>query len=407
LSTPSVNIPAWRQQLQPASFRGVPFGITEAPVTTGRRTVTHEYPFRDTPYVEDLGRKSREYTLTAFVVGPDYMPARDALLQAMEAFGPGKLVHPYLGTMTVQPGTCSFTETWDNGGMATFTLQFLQSDAIVYPSAVASASSSAQTNATAVNTAASAMLGTAYTLTGQDTTAITNAATGTVTDTVSLISGSLGSTVSTQGLGADAFTAAVANFKSQAAALVVSPVLLAAQYTGLINTLLDAPDGLAAVASLTRLYSSTVAYFGAKTYGSSASALVAHANDAALSQMILFGILSAAATIAVSAAYVSIQQAQATVAGLDTLFNTLVYQVTDDGLYEAVVDLQVSMDAAIPPPGQTLPSVVNVRVVQSVPSLVLCYQVYGDVSEELALVAMNDIVNPFCVPGNTVVQTLQ
>ena len=48
------------EQLQKASFRGVPFEVTSASLTAGRRTVVHEYPQRDKPYVEDLGRASRK-----------------------------------------------------------------------------------------------------------------------------------------------------------------------------------------------------------------------------------------------------------------------------------------------------------------------------------------------------------
>lgn len=385
--------------------------------------MTHEYPFRDAPYVEDLGRKARVYSVTAFVVGPTYMGLRDALIEAMESFGPGKLIHPFLGTLTVQPGEYSFTETRDDGGMASFTLSFLQSTAVVYPSAVASAASAAQTSAITVNSAAAAALATAWAIgpaagqgpawsapdsspNVQDPAAVQAAARQTVTDTVGLVSAGLAPTISTQTT-PDAFAAAITNFYNQAASLIVTPVLLAGQYVNLFGMLANAPNQLIAVASLVRLYGTVLDYFTGKSYGQSVSSQTSAANDAALEQTLLYGILAAAAGLAVNATYESIQQAQATVASLDALFDTLIYSVTDDGLYESVVDLQVATDAAIPPPGQTLPSVVAVPVKISTPSLVFCYAVFGDVSEELEIVAMNDIVNPFCIPGQTDVLTLQ
>ena len=77
------------EQLQKASFRGVPFEVTAASLTAGRRTVVHEYPQRDKPYVEDLGRASRKLTIKAFVVGSDYLARAQRLLAAIEKPGPG------------------------------------------------------------------------------------------------------------------------------------------------------------------------------------------------------------------------------------------------------------------------------------------------------------------------------
>ncbi len=46
----------WKDRLQDASFRGVPFKVEEESTGTGRRVETHEYPNRDKPYTEDLGK---------------------------------------------------------------------------------------------------------------------------------------------------------------------------------------------------------------------------------------------------------------------------------------------------------------------------------------------------------------
>ncbi|MCP9676648.1 tail fiber protein [Escherichia fergusonii] len=40
----------WKDRLQDASFRGVPFKVEEESAGTGRRVETHEYPNRDKPY---------------------------------------------------------------------------------------------------------------------------------------------------------------------------------------------------------------------------------------------------------------------------------------------------------------------------------------------------------------------
>lgn len=63
------------------------FGVTADESEGGRRTVTHEFPQREAPYVEDLGGAPRRFTVQAFVLGSDYMSRRDALEAALQQPG--------------------------------------------------------------------------------------------------------------------------------------------------------------------------------------------------------------------------------------------------------------------------------------------------------------------------------
>lgn len=126
---------AWRDKLQPASFRGVPFFIEGDDATFGRRTVVHEYPQRDKPYAEDMGRATREYSLQAFVVGPDYMAQRDKLLQAIEQPGGGQLVHPFYGQIVVSIKDFRVSHRREDGGMAAFQITFVEAGELAFPQA--------------------------------------------------------------------------------------------------------------------------------------------------------------------------------------------------------------------------------------------------------------------------------
>lgn len=118
---------AWRDKLRPASFRGVPFKVDTATLTAGRRLARHEYPQRDIPFMEDMGRKAREYKVEALIVGADYMDGRDALIAAIEESGAGQLVHPYYGTLqVVVAGECQITESTQHGGLARITIPFIE-----------------------------------------------------------------------------------------------------------------------------------------------------------------------------------------------------------------------------------------------------------------------------------------
>lgn len=116
----------WQDELRPASFRRVAFHVDVATTSAGRRLARHEYPQRDTPYLEDMGRKAREYKVEAFLVGPEYMAERDALLGAIEEAGPGQLVHPYLGTQLVTVSDFELTESTASGGYAKLVITFVE-----------------------------------------------------------------------------------------------------------------------------------------------------------------------------------------------------------------------------------------------------------------------------------------
>lgn len=126
---------AWRDQLRTASFRGVPFQVDHGSLAAGRRLARHEYPQRDIPYLEDMGRRAREYRVEAFVIGPDYMAARDELLAAIEEEGAGQLVHPWHGTLNVTVADCQLTESTRHGGLASFALVFIEAGQQIEPDA--------------------------------------------------------------------------------------------------------------------------------------------------------------------------------------------------------------------------------------------------------------------------------
>ncbi|MGD9766849.1 MAG: DNA circularization N-terminal domain-containing protein, partial [Pseudolabrys sp.] len=92
----------------------------------GRRGPTFEFPKRDDPYSEDMGRRARRRVITGYVIGDDYEAQRDALVRACETEGPGTLVHPSWGAMRMKCDVFSMTERRQHGGIATFELTFAE-----------------------------------------------------------------------------------------------------------------------------------------------------------------------------------------------------------------------------------------------------------------------------------------
>lgn len=117
---------SWRDYVQPASYKGIPFLTDSDDMGGGRRGATHEYPYRDTPENEDMGHKAREYKLTAYVLGDDYQRQRDRLLGALEAGGIGELTHPEYGIQKVFAKTWNVRHSTTRGREAAIDITFVQ-----------------------------------------------------------------------------------------------------------------------------------------------------------------------------------------------------------------------------------------------------------------------------------------
>lgn len=128
--------PDWRSRLRDASFRGVAFSVEDDESTFGRRVQVHEYPNRDKPFTEDLGRATRRLTINAYLIGDDYASQRDRLIGAIETAGPGTLVHPQYGEMQGSiDGQVRVSHSNAEGRMCRVSFQFVESGELSFPTA--------------------------------------------------------------------------------------------------------------------------------------------------------------------------------------------------------------------------------------------------------------------------------
>jgi prophage DNA circulation protein len=146
-------------QLKPASFRKVPFVVLEGASQFGRRNALHEYPFRDEPWVEDLGKAARRFELKGFVVGDDVIAQRNTLISALERSGDGELVHPTLGKRNVALMDYVCREVWDRGRYFEFTFRFIEQGKRQFPKAAQRSTADVQESAARTNLKALAAFG--------------------------------------------------------------------------------------------------------------------------------------------------------------------------------------------------------------------------------------------------------
>lgn len=117
---------SWTDDLLPASFRGVGFEVLSHTFAGGRRTVVHEVPDADRAVTEDTGRKPRALTFEAFLIGSGNPGRIAALIEACERGGPGLLVHPVHGVLTVNLQDYEQTASWADGDAVGFRLSFVE-----------------------------------------------------------------------------------------------------------------------------------------------------------------------------------------------------------------------------------------------------------------------------------------
>ncbi|HUB49344.1 MAG TPA: DNA circularization N-terminal domain-containing protein [Acetobacteraceae bacterium] len=111
----------------PVIWRGIAFRFGNYALRGGRRVAIHEFPTRDDPFTEHLGRKVRQYRLRGHIIGPLWEASRDALISACEDSSQvGTLVHPYLGPLQVRCVDYEVAEDKDNGLIANFDFLFVE-----------------------------------------------------------------------------------------------------------------------------------------------------------------------------------------------------------------------------------------------------------------------------------------
>jgi prophage DNA circulation protein len=125
----------WREKYQTGSFRRILFSTLASDIDGGRRVALHQYPRREVPYPEDMGREARRYRIRAIIGKDNYFEHRDRLVEVLEQPGPGTLVHPYLGTMEVQIERWTCRESTAEAATATFEIEFHEAGAAAQPEA--------------------------------------------------------------------------------------------------------------------------------------------------------------------------------------------------------------------------------------------------------------------------------
>nr|BDD45834.1 tail protein [Gammaproteobacteria bacterium] len=382
------------------SFRGAEFWVREAKFEGGRRVQSVEYPLRDIPFNEDLGRKARKYTFEAYCIGPDYHLERDALRAEIEKPGPGTLKHPYLGNINVVVLDFSVRESTREGGFAAITIKCVEEGQRAFPAPRPSTQYKVQEAATnvldvgVVDFSRVFVLGDASDAAGNFLSNIDDIFSG-VTNVIGDVPVSL----------SDLFS---------------QPLDLGAAISGLVigvNNLVPSPLG--ALDVLRKLFSA-----GTRPVVSNSSprALQTVRNRHALNVLVRTSAVAASAQAAAALELSPARQSGTPItrdrvlsirddllAEIDAIQETthpIDGDPIDDDVYNNLAALRLVVTEDLSTRAGRLPAVRNYTPRASLPALVLAHQLYGDASREAELVALNNIPHPGHVTGGYPLEVL-
>jgi prophage DNA circulation protein len=405
------ELTGWRIFVRPASYRGVPFWTEVTEGQGGRRKVVHEFPQRDDPYIEDLGRCAKRHKIAAFVLGDGYMLLRDALISACQDYpDAATLVHPYLGELSCHAGALTYRESQQFGGSAIFDIEFIEDGAQPSPisgSDTASAllgglASLQQVLATAYQSVSLVAVDTAFVLT-YATTLLQLASTmfvGLPASTVAPVGTLPAAIAATPSVDADTASAVQAAFSACVDAVVAAetaPIVVTDDPVLPTNPILAPPldpsGGLAALAS----WGSTLA----APPGVGAVQGAQAQQQAAIVALVQGNAVAAVLAIYAQIDWPTVNDAEAArgqvVALLGAQADTAAAAGQDD-LYRAWLAITGLAVQDLIQRVQGLPTQAPYAAPMVLPALTLAGLLYQDASRADELVAMNDVAHPLFMP---------
>lgn len=396
---------AWRKQLRTASFRGIRFNLLGSESSFGRRTANHEFPKRDEPYTEDLGKKAAEFSIEAYISGFDYLRNRDRLVKACETAGPGKLVHPFYGNRQVVCTACDIRESAQDGGIAFFRLTFRTAGKLQFPVVKKDPKGLLETIGAGVDEKSSQEFLNTYTLASQPAFVVASAQEK-VTDFIDALEASTSFITRNADEIAD-LAFAITDLRNDLDEIIHTPEVLATRIQNSFSLLKQSISGRKESLDTQR------GFFGfgsADTYSSvnTLTRATEESNLRALNRLIARAALVQASLDIAEVEFESVQEAEYyRDLFLDEINSQQEAEDVSDDVFQSLDQLRAELRNAAPREDQDLPNLVDVTLKTTTNSLALCYELYESLERETDIINRNELPHPGLIPGGETIQVLR
>jgi len=386
---------AWLDNFRQAKFRNAEFYVPSAENRGGRRGVVHEFPKRDEPYVEDMGKKAKSFEIEAYVLGEDYFTARNALVEALDAPGVGKLVHPYLGTLDVFCTNYSFRETVTETRMARFTLSFVQAGRLKFPSTTIDTTADVSLKkATALDKVKSA-LAKVYNIASVPYSVSQNVI-STIDQGLSVIDDAKKSVAAFS-----AFRRDIDNIRGKITQLAFDVTDLAQEFTDVITFGTNETDEFSASADNAREQ-----FREMRTMFSFSPNDIIISNDPAVmfAEFIQQNALINALGLMSIINFDSLEEASEFRKIVFDKVEQVLLNLKDDELYIALIDLQTAVSTDLDVRARELPRLAELMLNASLPAIMVSHDIYGNIREEQDILKRNKVAHPLFVQGGVPIE---
>lgn len=409
-------------QLLPGSIDGVEFLHKDTGGTFGRRTVTYEFPDRDEPFVEDLGRRARRFSLEAIVLEPDYFIKRDAIIEVIERGGVHTLVHPTRGELQVRiDGPVDMQERVSEAGSATFRFTFVEAGTPEEILRIPDTASRVGDAADRVNTELGANTKMSILDAIQDVIQAAINGIENANSALRRVRGKIAAKLNT----IENLTQAINSFENEISSLLNTPQALVNQFSGLVASILNLVNTAAGLSDavpentipldfnrpeiLREAFRSLNVFVVEEEEppDNTAQRRLEGTNQDATEEMVRVSNIAETSRIMAGLALASADEATAIRDELAAAFEDLLDStVTEDPLFEALQDLRTEIVNHLQRVAQELPAVSKTTPAATVPALVLAYNLYTDANRDLEIVDRNRIKNPGFLPGAVELEVL-
>jgi len=393
----------WKEKLQPASFRGVPFSVEYAPVIGGRNIVIHQFPGQDNPHNEDLSKKPREFPIDGFIVGENFVEQSEKLISAFEEAGPGILVHPWHGRVLVSVPDYHIGFGAKDGRMCTVSFQCIratETTTAISKEDPFSRLVNASQNANAVSKES---FTNKFVVSGYPAH-VSSSAINTINTIQKIIK-----TVKVQALKSAEYNQLFTNFSGNVNNLLLSPGGLVDTLSNLIvyNFGLDPYSYTATINDLWEI----VALFNIGNdwqiiSSDTPSMIQAATNQIALRDLLQNTAIISAARISVDLSYSSYNEAILIRNKITDAIDSKLETISEDKLFVQFLELKASVVKNIEFKAGNLSRLQNYIPRQTMSSLVLSHELYGNIDMESDIINRNNIRNPMFIGGESTLEVL-
>lgn len=378
--------------MKQASFRGVPFVIDNTEEDFGRSVVKHQFPAREKPFAEDLGKRLSVFVIDGFVIGADHLVQKDNLIAAAHVPGVGILEHPYYGTVRVICDGIKVRNSAKEKRVTNFQFTFTEVGEQIFPSPVLNTTDNVLVQSQAAMQTFKEDFGPKWTFTKESYGAVLSAIDLMDQATSKIFDAKLQYARETK------FISLLDTLKRKITSVTSDATELADDFLELITFgIIDLdenedgiPDFRDAFKNLIKLFS-----FGPKISATSPGSV-------AMQNLIIQSSVSAAAILSANIAYGSINEANVFRDILINKIDEIMLGVTEEPVLSALSILRLSVVQDVSERSNRLPRVSKVRLPVSRPAIAISNDLYGNVDREGDIITRNKVFHPGFVPGTEI-----